>query len=189
LENIFKYIKKTPNTRETVEYDIYIDGEYSTSCNVDAKMLIDGFRKFTCINGNEISIDDETGLSILKLIQKERHAVKYSGLVKTLDGWCESGFDLTIYLAAGDTVDEHLADEQLNVLPPHTMKSGYFQVGEPYNQEKDDDGNWRTTWCTFAKNGSMWIYCGLCFENETKNRVNERDGVTGAIQAIIMKNG
>jgi hypothetical protein len=187
LDTIFRYIKKTSNTNETVEYDVYVDGEYSTPCNVDVSMLLDGFHKYKCINGNEISLDDETSLSILKLIQKERRAVKYSGFVKTLDGWRESGYDLNIYLAVGDTVDEHLADEQLNVLPPLTMKNGYFQVGEPYNQEKDDDGNWHTTWCTFAKNGSMWTYCGLCFENETKNRVKERDGVEGAIQVILMK--
>ena len=180
----YRYIRGSRHGQECVEFDVMKpNGEYITTCVVNAYRLIIGIRTHPCGDGDGIKLDDKTALEVLRLIQKERDVIKNSGKLKTLDGWRECGLDLDEYLVVGDEVDEELADEQLNCVPPYSMKSGYFQVGEPYNQEQDENGRWRSTWATFVANGPKWIYCGHCFSNDTINRVKERDRVEKAIQA------
>lgn len=51
--------------------------------------------------------------------------------LKTIDGWHKSGCgDWDTYCKPGELVDEGVADYFLDILPPRTMKKGYFQVGE-----------------------------------------------------------
>ena len=54
--------------------------------------------------------------------------------LKTIDGWCKSDCgSWDEYCKPGEVVDEGVADYFLNILPPRTMKMGYFQVGEPHS--------------------------------------------------------
>lgn len=74
------------------------------------------------------------------------------------------------YAKPGDEVDEETYNHFLDILPPVTMKHGYFQVGEPYSHREDDEGRWRATWATFIQEGDKYYYLGHCFAGETVNR-------------------
>ena len=94
---------------------------------------------------------------------------------KPFDGWhkfaVETGKNSYYeYAQPGDIVDRETYDYFLGVLPPVTMGRGYFQVGEPYNTEKAEDGTWKETWATFAKDGDRYFYLGHCFAGERKHR-------------------
>lgn len=184
MKIIYKYIRGRQNNPESVEIEFFKGGKLTTVCTVDAYRLTIGIRTHPCTNGEILTVDDEMALSILRYIRDERNAVKYSGELKTLAEWQDCGLNLNDFVAVGDKVDNALADEQMNCLPPLIMKHGYFQVGEPYNQEQDESGKWRSTWATFVQNGPNWTYCGLCFANDTVNRVKERDRAAEAIRTI-----
>lgn len=62
--------------------------------------------------------------------------------LKTIDGWNKSGCgDWDTYCKPGELVDEGVADYFLDILPPRTMKKGYFQVGEPHSHAVNQSGN------------------------------------------------
>ena len=49
--------------------------------------------------------------------------------LKTIEDWQNSGCRTwDEYCKFGDLVDQEVADYFLNILPPQTMKRGYFQV-------------------------------------------------------------
>ena len=94
---------------------------------------------------------------------------------KPFDGWhkfsVETGkHSYYDYAKPGDIVDRETFDYFLEVLPPVTMKRGYFQVGEPHSTAKAEDGTRKETWATFAKEGDRYIYLGHCFIGERKHR-------------------
>lgn len=67
-----------------------------------------------------------------------------------------------------EVVDEGVADYFLNILPPRTMKMGYFQVGEPHSTAVNPKTKrYSETYATFLKVGKgMWEYRGHCFAGE-----------------------
>ena len=90
--------------------------------------------------------------------------------IKTLDGWHqfaeenkEGSWDK--YCKPGDLVDEEVYDYFLDILPPHSMKRGYLQVGEPYSHRQNPaTGKWQATFSTFVQVGKgVWRWCGNCF--------------------------
>ena len=91
---------------------------------------------------------------------------------KSFDGWHKSSKEhYCDYAQPGDIVDSETFDYFLDILPPVTMKWGYFQVGEPYSTAKAEDGTWKETWMTFCKEGERYFYLGNCFIGERKHRV------------------
>lgn len=183
--NKYRYIRGSRCCAEVVEFDICKpSGQYITTCVVNANKLIYGIKTHPCGNGDDVTLNNKTALEVLRLIQKERNAVKYSGKVKTLEGWRTSGLDLGDYLAIGDEVDEALYDEQMGCVPPHAMRESCSQVGEPYSETQAENGKLQATWTTFCKKGGKWHYVGQCFSGETVSRHKERDRVKEAMQAI-----
>lgn len=94
---------------------------------------------------------------------------------KPLKGWHEFSertgkHNYYDYAKPGDRVDEETYNYFLNILPPATMKQGYFQVGEPYSHEIDENGRCRATWATFIQEGDTYYYLGHCFAGETVHR-------------------
>ena len=96
---------------------------------------------------------------------------KNTGVFKPLKEWGESGknnyYD---YANAGDEVDEETYNYFRDILPPVTLKQGYFQVGEPYSHVQDKNGQWRATFATFVFDGEKYYYLGHCFEGETEHQ-------------------
>ena len=187
----YRYIKPEYPNDEAVEFDIYEnsllpDGAPAfKTCTVDAYNLIklDGARPHLCEDGSAVTLNDQEVIAILKVIQKERHAIKYSGQPKTLKGWEESGYSLGDYLAIGDKVDESLADYLMNVVPPRSQSYGYLQIGEARKHVPAADGCHRAVYATFIQGDTAkWSFVGDCFANEAVNRVPERDPVAEAIE-------
>lgn len=88
--------------------------------------------------------------------------------LKTIDGWHKSGCgDWDTYCKPGELVDEGVADYFLDILPPRTMKKGYFQVGEPHSHAVNPETMQSCgTYATFVRvGGGMWEYKGHCFPN------------------------
>lgn len=75
-------------------------------------------------------------------------------------------------LVPGDYVDEDVADDVLNALPPACMRSSCLQLGEPYSDRYDEEkGKWRATFLTLKKVADgVFEYCGHCFRGENKER-------------------
>lgn len=75
--------------------------------------------------------------------------------LKTIDGWCKSDCgSWDEYCKPGEVVDEGVADYFLNILPPRTMKMGYFQVGEPHSTAVNPKTKrYPETYATFLKVG------------------------------------
>ena len=89
--------------------------------------------------------------------------------LKTIDGWGKSNCgSWDEYCNPGEVVDEGVADYFLNILPPRTMKMGYFQVGEPHSAAVNPKTKrYSETYATFLKVGKgMWEYRGHCFAGE-----------------------
>lgn len=86
--------------------------------------------------------------------------------LKTIEGWQNSGcHSWDEYCKPGDLVDQEVADYFLNILPPRTMRKGYFQVGEPHSHAVDPVKMKNSgTYATFAKvRDGIWQYKGNCF--------------------------
>lgn len=76
---------------------------------------------------------------------------------------------------AGDYVEEAVAVNAMEILPPAHMTSECVQMGEPYSHREDPrTGRWRATYHTFKRitrgRDSIWQYCGCCFCGETTPR-------------------
>lgn len=65
----------------------------------------------------------------------------------------------------GDYVDDELANIYINCVPPKSLSSGYFQIGEPYDSRYDESRDtYRSTYATFIRvSKNLWKYCGNCF--------------------------
>ena len=85
-------------------------------------------------------------------------------------------------LPAGTLVSGEMANFFLNVLPPASMKCGYFQLGEPHEHRIDENtGAARATFATFVgvedgtqksiwDDDSVWVFRGYCFRGEENER-------------------
>jgi len=179
----FKYQRGTKGRNETVGFDIVGDTNTIT-CEVDAYRLIIGIRRHPCSNGENLELSDEAAIEVLEFLKKERDFIKHSDASqpKTLQGWRDSGLDLSDYVPVGREVDEAIVDEMMNCVPPHRMMGGYLQVGEPYADaldERSQPAKYRPTYATFhkmSKDGNyVWIYAGHCFSGDNVNHMPERD--------------
>lgn len=101
--------------------------------------------------------------------------------IKTLEGWSEfakaaretgsSRGDWDDYCKPGDYVSKEVFDHFLNILPPHSWKGDYLQVGEPYDRRKNPEtGKFQNTYSTFDIGGiktsdgsKTYMYLGNCF--------------------------
>ena len=93
----------------------------------------------------------------------------------TMQMWAEAGsFDRIA--RPGDTVDEDVAMDFLNSMPPLTMSRSdngvsFFQNSEPYSHEKTDSGKfYAPTYSTFERKDGVWYYLGNCFRGEKTDR-------------------
>ena len=179
-----RYTRGCRNNAESIEFDIFCDGIYETTCVINVRLLLSGIRSFPCGNGDDFKLSDFKMKEIFEFLKANRDAIKYSenGKVKTLSDWWGSGLNLDEFLYVGCEVDEALVDEQLNCVPPRSHKAGYIQVGEPYTDALDTRNNekrYRPTYTTFhkkTKDGrTFWIYAGHCFAGDDVNRVPEKD--------------
>ena len=74
----------------------------------------------------------------------------------------------------GDLVDEDVADNILNALPPACMRRDCLQLGEPNSTKIDDKGKWRPTYLTLKKiTDGVFEFCGYCFRGENEERGEE----------------
>ena len=190
----YRYYRGGPNSSEAVEFDLINvrSKQYETTCVVDVQRLLWGMRTHPCGDGRDLEINDSHAVEILELIKRERDAVQFSGQVKTMDGWSNSGLNLDEYLAVGDEVDEAIVDNQRDCVPPQTMRAGYLQVGEPYADALDDRGDagrWRPTYGTFRRDGSRWVYAGHCFAGQDVNRIPNKDVAGGMLRELKKKLG
>ena len=90
--------------------------------------------------------------------------------LKTIEGWHKSGCNSwDEYCKPGDMVDQGVADYFLDILPPRTMRRGYFQVGEPHNYARNPKtGKQSDTYATFVRYGKgIWQYRGNCWTDFT----------------------
>lgn len=83
--------------------------------------------------------------------------------VKTLEQW--KGKTLVDYLNVGDSVDKAMIDHFINLIPPATLNSRLFQVGEASNHIGG-----KATFTTFEHVNNIWFYRGNCFWGETESR-------------------
>ena len=93
--------------------------------------------------------------------------------LKTLDGWYKfaeenDGGSWENYCKIGDLADEECYKYFLNVMPPHIMRKGYLQTGEPYGYRANvKTGKYQETYITFVQvENGIWRYCGHCFSGE-----------------------
>lgn len=90
--------------------------------------------------------------------------------LKTIEGWHKSGCNSwDEYCKFGDLVDQEVADYFLNILPPQTMKSEYFQVGGPHGYARNPKtGKPSETYATFVRyRKEIWQYIGNCWTGFT----------------------
>ena len=88
---------------------------------------------------------------------------EYNGKQIYNSSWCYS-IDI---LKVGDLIEQEIADNILDSLPPACMRSDCLQLGEPTSHKKDAKGNFKATYATFKKVAEgIWEYCGDCFRGE-----------------------
>ena len=92
-----------------------------------------------------------------------------SKTVYNMDWWFYDAADI------GDFVEEEIAEEAGNCVPPVRYTSNLIQCGEPYSSRFDEKANkWRSTYATFVKVADgIWKWCGNCFAGETEERGKE----------------
>ena len=73
---------------------------------------------------------------------------------------------------AGDLVEEAVAYNAMDCMPPAHMSAECIQMGEPYSERWDPEMEKdRTTFATFKHiSKGVWQYCGHCFLGETVER-------------------
>jgi len=184
LKDKYKYSQGCHSNAESIEFDIFHNGTYETTCVVNVRLLLCGIRTFPCGNGDDFNLSDFDMMKVLHFLKTNRDAIKYndSQKVRTLADWRGSGLYLNEFLYVGCEVDEALVNDQLNCVPPRSHKTGYVQVGEPYTDALDTRGSeerYRPTYTTFHKKTkgerTFCIYAGHCFANDDVNRVPEKD--------------
>lgn len=172
----YKYLRGSQDSREAVEFDITRRGQYITTCVVDVDLLISGLKAFPCGNGDDVNLTAQQRLAILELVQVERKRITDSYLVKTCEGWQESGLsNFEDYCSVGDHVDDDMVQNFVDSVPPVLLLSFCTQGGEPYSYEVDERGVIRPTFMTFHDlGGGYWQFDGYCFYKENINRYTRK---------------
>lgn len=143
LQNL-KYYKESRAMQEAVEGEIHKHGQYYTTCVIGVYSLTSGIKAFPCGIGDDYELKGEELVQVLEFIQKQREAIASRYLVKTYEGWQESGLPtFEDYCKPGDTVDEAMVDYFMNCVPPVSMSSSCAQAGEAYNHVPDDKNRYR----------------------------------------------
>ena len=75
--------------------------------------------------------------------------------VYTMEDWQRDG---SLKMHPGQTVDDAVVEELVNCVPPATYGNGIFQVGEPYDHDRNTG---RALFLTFEHLESGWKYIGL----------------------------
>jgi hypothetical protein len=198
MKDKYRYSQGCRNNAESIEFEIFRNGIYETTCVVNVRLLLSGIRSFSCGNGDDFKLCDVTMMEVLDFLKTNRDKIKYSDSqkVKKLADWRGSGLNHNEFLYVGCEVDEALVDEQLNCVPPRSHKSGYVQVGEPYADALDTRGGeerYRPTYATFhkkTKNGrTFWIYAGHCFAGDDINRIPEIDLPGNMLRRLVEEGG
>ena len=74
----------------------------------------------------------------------------------------------------GDYINEEVAENILDALPPACMRRDCLQLGEPHNHKTDEEGKVRATYLTLKKiNDNVFEFCGYCFRGENTERGTE----------------
>lgn len=77
-------------------------------------------------------------------------------------------------LEIGDLVENEVVDDLMDCLPPICMRSDCSQVGEASSSRIDENGKYRSTYCTFKQiDSGIWEYCGDCFKGENAQHGTE----------------
>ena len=92
----------------------------------------------------------------------------------TMEMWSEAGSFDNIAVP-GDTVDDEIAMHFLNCLPPVTMKTDYFQCGEPVSDVLTDKGWYAPTYSTFIRKKGVWTYYGNCLKGRLEHQPGSGD--------------
>ncbi len=73
-------------------------------------------------------------------------------------------------LPVGSLVEEKIADDLANCLPPKRYSNHLIQGGDPHSDRIDETtGKYRTTYATFVKVAEgIWEWRGYCFVGETE---------------------
>lgn len=178
-----RYYQRTENGAEYIEFDV-ISSSGQATVVISTELLLCGIKTFTCGNGDNIILTPQHRIKVLEFLEEQRAKTREVG-VKTLEGWMASSCGSFVdYVFVGDEVDEGFVEYFRDSMPPRSMSPGYLQAGEPYNQEQDKNGRWRSTYTTFVQNGPKWTYVGECFTGETMNRVKMKSRVQQAIEKI-----
>ena len=85
------------------------------------------------------------------------------GEVKTLQGWEDSGMNFNDYVKEGDKVAVDIVSHFIELLPPRSYRSGFFQIGEPHDHVKE--GARYGTFIYLYKDENykeVWQYKGYC---------------------------
>jgi hypothetical protein len=190
----YRYCKASRNNHEAVEFDIFKNGNYQTTCVVNVRLLLNGIMTHPCGDGNDFKLNKHTALEVLDVIKSARDAMKYSDSAqpKTLAEWKNSGLYLDEFLYVGCEVDMALAMNQLDCVPPHIHRNDYFQVGEAYGDaldERDGIESYKPIYATFhmrqKENRTFWVYVGHCFSGEDVNRVPEKDAAGVMMRELV----
>lgn len=182
-----EYIPVADNQAEQVKL-FYRNYYTERTVTVDIRKFSDGNRIAMGNNGEEIKLTPSETLKTLFVLDDGRSKIRSREEVKTLKGWEASWLpQFGDYVLPGELVDEKIVDYFLNILPQVSISSGYLQVGEPHSHIQDDTGKFRPCFITFQKADSLnWRYHGICFLNETTNRV-KRVGIIEQFMQIILK--
>ena len=75
----------------------------------------------------------------------------------------------------GDLVDQEVADNIYNALPPACARANCLQLGEPQSSRFDEEKReWRSTYLTLKRIApGVYEYCGDCFRGENVQRGRE----------------
>lgn len=82
----------------------------------------------------------------------------------TMEQWHIDG---QLNIKVGQLVSDEVVNELANCVPPRNWGAGYFQVGEPYDNDAEDLS---TLYATFIRKVEGWVYCGHCKNNQTEHR-------------------
>ena len=174
---------------ETVEFQIDRSKDYPypvTICSVNVDLLLCGIDVCPCADGDNYKLGDADKTAIFLFVQLRRNQTRSKENVKTMDGLHKSGLAETLdYLEPGDVVGEDMIEFFRNQLPPATDRSGLMQMGDPYSHVLGDDQRQHATYLTFSRAyRNLWEYKGICFRNETENRVFDADKVKRALKKL-----
>ena len=184
------YHPQTAEVQERIEIPAQHEaGGELVFCHAYASMLTARSLRHICSDGRLGHWSELQLVNALHLLKNYRSTL-ISGLPKTLNGWNQSGLNVTDFLTPGDVVDEDMVDHFRNVLPPLFNRQGFLQSSEPYSSISNcSKTRCRNTYLTFARNErGNWYFAGACFNGEKENREPVMNSVDLALQTLTRSN-